>query len=130
MLRRTVLVVSKDGERHFRRFQNERDAATFKASVEAYLKRISKATYYKVYQISGSGSIPPPPDFRPPVGKPTWCPYCGAMRKFKNDAKFDVLRCTVCWITEDEFWVKMYNHTHAKGGFKIGNNRRRVRQQR
>lgn len=125
-MKTAVLVLIPPNKRYLRRFATEADAQVFYQELK---KRIAYKPKHQVYLISPLHPIMPPEGAAKP-GKLTWCPYCGTTRKFVRDRKFDILRCSICRVSEEEFYVKTTNHTWSKGGIPLGNRRRRVRQQR
>ena len=51
--------------------------------------------------------------FKPKGDKPHkswyWCPYCNKWRVFRYDDYLDVNRCSVCGISDHDFYVKLHN---------------------
>lgn len=39
----------------------------------------------------------------------TWCPYCAKRVYFKKDKKLGLKRCTLCGISENDYYVKKAN---------------------
>lgn len=63
------------------------------------------------YLISLTRSIPAPMDYKPKVfQKIFWCPYCGAERRFKHDSFVDAERCSICGVSDRDFYVRKYNN--------------------
>lgn len=47
-----------------------------------------------------------------------WCSYCGSIRLFMIDERYDVLRCKYCGISVNDFYIKNDNKLweHFKPG--------------
>lgn len=51
--------------------------------------------------------------FKPKGDKPYrswyWCPYCNKWRPFSYDPWLEVNRCSICGISDSDFYVRRYN---------------------
>jgi len=38
-----------------------------------------------------------------------WCPWCAKGRNFEFSVKYDLHRCSICHVSEREYWVRKSN---------------------
>ncbi len=61
---------------------------------------------------------PAPPPGAKKLQDEYWCPYCAQFTKFEVDRKFQIMRCTRCGISDQDFYVKTANHLWGRKGKK------------
>lgn len=121
----------EDGRKKFKRFDGPKPTLAVERAKE--LKREGKEV--AVVSSSKAFSIPPSKVYDREPGM-LWCPYCVAFRRFKiyalkrehyvAEAK---LRCPVCSISTDDYYVKKHNQdTKATWEILSRENQRREKQ--
>jgi len=78
--------------------------------------KLAKSRFGKdnTFLISLTQPIPPSDEKHYPNKNKYWCPYCGDERRFKNDSWIGVNRCSICGITDRDFYIRKYNHLWTK----------------
>lgn len=94
-----VITAKKNFEYIKKRFEVKKEAKKYYKKED---KKHSKVTMFK-------GKDFKKPDKRI---KNTWCPICGADRKFKRHKTKHVKVCTYCGISEDFYYVKKFNRDY------------------
>ncbi len=103
-----VVMVPPTQERVWKKFSDERLARKFFKEAKA---RFPQAP---LFLISLTTAIPPTEDFYSKKRKGLWCPCCGEERKFITDSRLDLKRCSICGISERDFYVRSFNGTWPK----------------
>ena len=89
----------------------EHDNLTVYHKAKAYAKKLKEASQDEgmlIDLVSGSRAYAPKHGTKIPRGH-YWCPYCLKPRIFYNDSEIGVKKCSVCGISDSDFYVKKYN---------------------
>lgn len=94
----------------FRPLQGETDLQCYqRAKAERdRLKSKYEGQPVTIELISRTKAFKIPDNFKLPKNH-YWCPYCIKPRIFMNDDRLGVKRCSVCGISDQDFYVKLYN---------------------
>jgi len=84
-----------------------------------------KPHYEEIFKVSYTEAFSPPEGYQPNFPRKTWCPYCSAERRFKKNPIQDCYICSICGISERDFWIKKYNDIWKYEA--LGGNTRKVR---
>lgn len=107
-----AVVVLNDEEREITRFTSRTLAETFLKAVQDNLAELG-ATDTRLINVTHAVDIDPQktkPKQHKRGRKPVmWCPYCGEWEIWSKDANGN-LKCRMCGISDNEFYVKKYNH--------------------
>ena len=103
-----VVMVPSTHKRVWKKFSDERLARKFFKEAKA---RFPQAP---LFLISLTTAIPPTEDFYSKKRNGLWCPYCGEERKFITDSHLYLKRCSICGISEHDFYVRSFNGTWPK----------------
>jgi hypothetical protein len=106
-LGKTLIIIINSQRRVHRHYENK--------AMRLFLKRklLELYPHYPIY-ILESGNCPPPQNEVLRFPKRVWCPYCRGIRHFYHDKEFDVHRCPIDTITENDFWVKKWNNLYYR----------------
>lgn len=106
-----VVVMSETGQRSFRKFQNEELGVQFFTIAKEHFVN------HRVFLATLSTPVKAPPDYRPSKWGRLFCPYCNDERLYKPD-ELDSLKCVVCGISTNDYFVKNANHLWPSGASK------------
>jgi len=100
-----AVVVKVNHNRQVKKFTERAEAEGYLAKAQELLRKVPSV---KIGLVSTSTPTPPPV-FLPQRGR-LWCPYCATQRVFAADES-GYVRCDLCGISENEYYVKLYNKT-------------------
>ena len=76
--------------------------------IERFLKLKKELPKARFFLVNASKAEGPPEDHVIPFGK-KWCPYCNLSRRFIYQEELNVIRCSICHISDRDYYVKKFN---------------------
>jgi len=104
---KAVVVFHPGGIKTITRFNGESDKQALRKA-RKFAQRVEEEIpdHEGIFLIDTLNPTSPPSGAKRPSGK-FWCPYCADWRTFKP--WYDYLRCEVCNISNEDWYVKKYN---------------------
>lgn len=106
------IIIRKGNKRKdlmFKRREGENDKELFNRVKDYYLSLKEKYPEYTIEVISRKFAFPPKEGHKSKIGY-LYCPYCRKDRKFLYDHRTGYKHCSICGISDMDYYVRKYNN--------------------
>lgn len=100
-LKKDIVITGNQGERSVDVHKRA------KAIAQQLIERMPEGSSYEMF--SRTQAFKPKAGTRPGKGQ-LWCPQCAKFRPFLSDEYLGVRKCFICGMSDQDFYVKKYNH--------------------